>query len=339
MGGFFINLKALARLDYFLATVGLTPLEFMVGSALCRYMGDRDECWPTREEISCRTGIRRIPTISAAIAKLVKIGFIDQKRTQRGVRYWLRCDDSDVTPTVTPEVGEEIPDVTLSVTPELSDVTPSVTPGTPHVTPSVTSESSLENPHVTPSVTSDVTPTVTPYTLHENKKVNSEVASFSSYEAEQIDNPSSKAKTPPPSPAPAADDDKADAPDQGKGKPATGAAKKSPKPRVTFDGETFVVPPVQMAAWKTAYPRLDVEAEIARSCAWFISDGQKKKALGKFIHNWLGRAKPATGTAPQEEPWTVSQEEFDAMARRAFATEEEYLAFVKAEEARNAGNQ
>ncbi len=128
----------------YLPTGTVSPIEFTVGMTMCWYMGDKDVCWPSREEISQRTGIRRIATISAAITKLVDIGFIVRERTQRGFRYRLCNTTPGVAPTATPDVSGDAP----SATPEQGE----------------------KESWSSATRTSGVAPSATPITLHENKK-------------------------------------------------------------------------------------------------------------------------------------------------------------------------
>lgn len=238
----------------------LTPIEFTVGFALCEFMGSRDECWPNREQIRQRTRLRRIPTISAAITRLVGIGFIDRERTQRGVRYRLRNEILDGSPDDAPDGTPDAlsndadtgafnnPDGTLGVTPEPSDGTPTVPPENGDI-------KSRRNA----SRLSDGTPTVPPITLIQNNKESSASAADE--------------KTQPPPPV-----QKRRAPRQ-------------PAPKVTLSATGFAVPDAMLTAWVESYPLLDVNQEIKAAYARFLADGQKKTAYGKYLSNWLARSE------------------------------------------------
>lgn len=197
--GFFTNIPALARLHSLLVTEMLSPFEFTVGSVMCQYMGDKDVCWPTREEISRRTGIRRVATISAAITRLVEIGFISRERTQRGVRYRLRDSDSSVAHDGSPEEA-------LGA---LSGAAHSATPENPGVAGDATPESGGEESRRSTTRTSGVAGDATPANTLHLKQETKQVCAFSSEgekspsaqpvtEAKPVDELASPPTTPPP---------------------------------------------------------------------------------------------------------------------------------------------
>lgn len=53
--------------------------------------------------------------------------------------------------------------------------------------------------------------------------------------------------------------------------------------------------------WKSAYPNLDIEIELAKAHAWLIANPTKanRKAWGRFFNGWLGRNK--ANVAPRGE--------------------------------------
>lgn len=122
----------------------------------------------------------------------------------------------------------------------------------------------------------------------------------------------------------------------------TNKREKPPKPKVTFNGTAFVVPEIQLTAWKDAHPGIDVEGEIKRACAWFIADGQKKKALGKYVNNWLARQRPKKIEPVKDDyglsEYVMTQAEYDALERRVFDSEEDLLAYREMMKQKEDGN-
>jgi uncharacterized protein YdaU (DUF1376 family) len=49
-----------------------------------------------------------------------------------------------------------------------------------------------------------------------------------------------------------------------------------------------------LQAWKSAYPLVNVDAEIAKAYAWEMSNPKnEKKNKQRFVNSWLSRAKPS----------------------------------------------
>ncbi len=65
-------------------------------------------------------------------------------------------------------------------------------------------------------------------------------------------------------------------------------------------GEWRHIPDHLMAAWKKAYPAIDVQAELAKAAAWIISNPRNsKKNYSRFLTNWLSREQDR---APRVRP-------------------------------------
>jgi len=64
---------------------------------------------------------------------------------------------------------------------------------------------------------------------------------------------------------------------------------------MTWDAQGWHdVAPEMINAWKAAYPRIDVDVELAKMHAWLASNPRKarKTLWTRFVTNWLARAKP-----------------------------------------------
>ena len=78
------------------------------------------------------------------------------------------------------------------------------------------------------------------------------------------------------------------------------------------DGSAFTPTPAQLAEWRVAFPRVDVDAELRHAAAWCSAAPERRKTrrgVARFIVGWLGRAKP---TAPAR----LAAEARDAAAAR-----------------------
>ncbi|MBS0186693.1 MAG: hypothetical protein JSS51_01405 [Planctomycetes bacterium] len=54
------------------------------------------------------------------------------------------------------------------------------------------------------------------------------------------------------------------------------------------------LPPRLRASWATAYPRVDLEIELARASAWLVSNQNRRiKDLTRFVNSWLSKAAAA----------------------------------------------
>jgi hypothetical protein len=52
----------------------------------------------------------------------------------------------------------------------------------------------------------------------------------------------------------------------------------------------------QSEAWKSAYPAVDILAELRKAHAWLLSNNKKTAGgMPRFVHSWLSRATNATG--------------------------------------------
>ncbi|MFO0947707.1 MAG: hypothetical protein U1D30_17585 [Planctomycetota bacterium] len=73
------------------------------------------------------------------------------------------------------------------------------------------------------------------------------------------------------------------------------------KPPVQLDSANrrwLGITEVDLAAWREAYPAVDIGTEIKRAIEWCIANGAKgrKSNYAKFITNWLGRQQDAGGS-------------------------------------------
>jgi DNA-binding transcriptional ArsR family regulator len=61
------------------------------------------------------------------------------------------------------------------------------------------------------------------------------------------------------------------------------------------DGTSFTPTPAQLAAWRAAFPGVDVERELRHAAAWCQESPERRKTsrgVGRFVVGWLGRTKP-----------------------------------------------
>lgn len=58
-----------------------------------------------------------------------------------------------------------------------------------------------------------------------------------------------------------------------------------------------------LAGWKIAYPALHLESQIARASEWLLANPTKrKKAIRRFLTNWLSRAQERGGDIAVSSP-------------------------------------
>jgi hypothetical protein len=69
--------------------------------------------------------------------------------------------------------------------------------------------------------------------------------------------------------------------------------------KIAFDGSSFKNLNGHLAAWKTAYPAIDVEGELRKAAAWLVSNPKNKKsAYSRFLNSWLSRAQDKAPRVP-----------------------------------------
>lgn len=69
------------------------------------------------------------------------------------------------------------------------------------------------------------------------------------------------------------------------------------------DGLFKNLSPAVMQRWEEAYPKLDVDAEISRAEAWYMSNPRKRKKNHEaFITNWLSRSLDRINAPPARAP-------------------------------------
>lgn len=74
------------------------------------------------------------------------------------------------------------------------------------------------------------------------------------------------------------------------------------------DGSLYSLPENELAMYKMAYPKLDVESELGRMIAWCVSNpSQRKTKRGvlRFVNGWLSRQKPS-----QVQPAAMTQKQY-----------------------------
>jgi hypothetical protein len=82
--------------------------------------------------------------------------------------------------------------------------------------------------------------------------------------------------------------------------------------QAVFTLQGFVVPPLLTDRWKTAYPAVDVKAEICAAFEWTQANPARRKSnWTRFLVNWLKRAqdkarvpglsRPARAVSPEEQ--------------------------------------
>lgn len=62
---------------------------------------------------------------------------------------------------------------------------------------------------------------------------------------------------------------------------------------ILADGSVFIVPEKEISILKSAYPKIDVEAEIKKMAAWAMSNPAKRKTrrgIMRFVNSWLSSA-------------------------------------------------
>lgn len=75
--------------------------------------------------------------------------------------------------------------------------------------------------------------------------------------------------------------------------------------KIDFDGAAFInIEDGQISLWSSAYPAVDVRAELAKAAAWLDANPKNRKSdYKRFLNGWLSRAQdraPACGaSAPQ----------------------------------------
>jgi hypothetical protein len=82
----------------------------------------------------------------------------------------------------------------------------------------------------------------------------------------------------------------------------------------------FVVPEGTLQRWRERYPRLDVDHELLKAGEWYDQNPKRRaKDHGKFLVNWLNRARPGQAKAGSNGTHYTPQQ-----ARRAAKLAGEY---------------
>jgi len=79
---------------------------------------------------------------------------------------------------------------------------------------------------------------------------------------------------------------------------------------------TWTLTPEQVAAWVTAFPRLDVPGECRHALAWICANKPKTaRGMARFLVGWLNRANPSArpraispGRVPRYTAWRCPHE-------------------------------
>lgn len=94
-------------------------------------------------------------------------------------------------------------------------------------------------------------------------------------------------------------------PSYARAKPQDGLKTAQPEDELVWDhGEKCFrgISEERMRVWERAFPRLDIDAELDRIELWYAENPKKRKrAIGRFITNWLARTFKArqVGSAPR----------------------------------------
>ena len=65
-----------------------------------------------------------------------------------------------------------------------------------------------------------------------------------------------------------------------------------PRPKVIWTEGGFQIPDSVMAGFKTAYPAVSIDAEIAKAYAWTLANPDNRKSQwGRFLNSWLQKAQ------------------------------------------------
>ena len=73
--------------------------------------------------------------------------------------------------------------------------------------------------------------------------------------------------------------------------------------KIVFDGSSFQNINGQITAWVSAYPAVDVHAEIKKAAVWLMANPKNKKSnYARFLTSWISRAQDKAprvgGTSP-----------------------------------------
>lgn len=70
------------------------------------------------------------------------------------------------------------------------------------------------------------------------------------------------------------------------------ASRDSRAPQVAWSEAGFQIPESVQAGFKTAYPAIDLAAEVAKAHAWVLANPKNRKSnWGRFLNGWLGKAQ------------------------------------------------
>lgn len=70
--------------------------------------------------------------------------------------------------------------------------------------------------------------------------------------------------------------------------------------------QEFVILESHVAAWKRAYPAIDMVVELARMeiwCAENVANRKTRQGINRFIHRWLGKAQDRTAGVSGPSKW------------------------------------
>jgi len=78
-----------------------------------------------------------------------------------------------------------------------------------------------------------------------------------------------------------------------------------------FTGQILSITVKQDAAFKQAFPRIDIDTEYRKMDAWLTTHPERLiKRFGAFAQNWLSRAEPAFKPPPAEDKIPLAQVPF-----------------------------
>lgn len=71
---------------------------------------------------------------------------------------------------------------------------------------------------------------------------------------------------------------------------------------IVFDGTGFQNLNGYLATWESAYPAINVKAEVTKAAAWLISNPKNKKSnYARFLNAWLSKAQDTAPRVPVKQ--------------------------------------
>lgn len=74
----------------------------------------------------------------------------------------------------------------------------------------------------------------------------------------------------------------------------------SAKTAVAFSAGAWSVPDALRSTWESAYPAVDIDAELAKASAWLLANPKNRKSnYARFLNSWLTKAQDSAPRAAQ----------------------------------------